>query len=70
MPLLSQWINKKGTFVRQKLLFCCERAVKKCVNVGKNSEKVCDFVLLSTRQIGIGLYYMLFNTVPICIVIQ
>ena len=39
MPLLSQWINKKGTSGRQKFLFCCERAVKRCVNIGKNSEK-------------------------------
>ena len=36
--------------------FCfCERAVKRCVKVGKNSEKVCDFALLTTRQIGICL---------------
>ena len=25
MPLLSQWINKKGTFGRQKFLFCWRR---------------------------------------------
>ena len=30
----------------------CERAVKRCINVGKNSKKVCDFALLTTRQIG------------------
>ena len=27
--------------------FCCERTVKRCVNVGKNSKKVCDFALLT-----------------------
>ena len=54
IPLLSQWINKKRTFVgRQKCVFCCERAVKRCIKVGKNSKKVCDFALLTTRQIGI-----------------
>ena len=31
----------------------CERAVKRCIKVGKNSKKVCDFALLTTRQIGI-----------------
>ena len=35
-----------------------KRAVKRCVNVGKNSKKVCDFVLLTTRQIGIGLIHI------------
>ena len=31
---------KKRTFVgRQKCVFCCERTVKSCVNVGKNSKK-------------------------------
>ena len=35
--------NKKRTFVsRQKCGFCCERAVKRCVKLGKNSKKVCE----------------------------
>ena len=36
IPLLSQWIEKSKSF---DLLFSCERAVKRCVNVVKNSKK-------------------------------
>ena len=32
--------KKEVTFGRQKLLLFWQRAVKRCVNVGKNSEKV------------------------------
>ena len=35
--------NKKGTFGRQKFLFCCLRAVKRCVKAGKNSKKMSFF---------------------------
>ena len=38
------------------VLFFCKRATMRCVKRGKNSEKVCDFVLLTTRQIGICLF--------------
>ena len=31
--------KKEVTFGRQKLLLFCERAVKRCINVGKNSKK-------------------------------
>ena len=36
----------------------CERAVKRFIKAGKNSEKVCDFVLLTTRQIGICQFFL------------
>ena len=36
----AAWINQNRTFVsRQKFCFCCERAVKRCIKQGKNSEK-------------------------------
>ena len=57
-------IIKKRTFVgRQKCVFCCERAVKRCVNVSKSSKKVCDFALLTTRQIGICQLFNCLNGV-------
>ena len=46
--LLSQ---RKKDALRHPLR--CERTAKRCINVGKNSKKVCDFALLTTRQIGI-----------------
>jgi len=32
--------------------FCCLRAVKRCVNVGKNSEKVCDYELFRKSMLN------------------
>ena len=52
---------------RQKCVFCCLRAVKRCVNVGKNSKKVCDFVLLTTRQIGIYCFVLLKHLINVTI---
>ena len=49
-------INKKSerTSYREvvRIFNICERAVKRCVNTGKNEEKVCRYTV---RQIGIGL---------------
>ena len=45
--------NKTKTDARKDIRFVCERAVKRCVNVGKNSKKVCNFTRLPARQIGI-----------------
>ena len=47
--------EKPKSNVKFNLGFTCERAVKRCVKVGENSKKVCDFALLTARQIGIGL---------------
>ena len=30
----------------------CERTVKRCVNVGKNSEKVCDYELFRKSMLN------------------
>ena len=42
--------NKKDT--DERCLFYCERAVKRCVNVGKNSEKVCDYELFRKSMLN------------------
>ena len=42
-PTPNLWFN---------LGFFCERAVKRCVNVGKNSKKVYNFALPTIRQFG------------------
>ena len=35
--------NQKRTFVgRQKCVFCCDKRVKRCLNKGKNEQKVSD----------------------------
>jgi len=34
---------KKRTFVgRQKCVFCCDKRVKRCLNIGKNEQKVSE----------------------------
>ena len=38
---------KKRTFVsRRKCVFCCDKRVKRCLNKGKNEQKVSDFFVL------------------------
>ena len=42
---------KKRTFVgRQKCVFCCQRAVKRCVNAGKNSKKYTKSKLFNASK--------------------
>jgi len=33
------WDKQKGTFVYQKFLFCCERAIKNSIKWGKEDQK-------------------------------
>ena len=51
--------NKKGTFDRQKFLFCCEEAHKRCVSVDKNTKKVRRFYPFSLMKSIRGLFALI-----------
>ena len=60
---------KKRTFVgRQKCIFCCERATKKCVKWGKNDQKytktIMSFLLLGSCALVFDFVFSLpfYNT--------